>query len=224
MARRFPVLALECGVLKPSDANATVDIDKTFEVWQRQIVTECSVATAPTFSALLQIARRMTYLTRQHKQDYKKDHELEDIVHWTTGVDEVLDGEEIEVDRVLVDTNLVAAIEALEFAMEDRYSVYKLDLTSEAHSARRQSVKKNWLGTSNLAMETALLAAFEPCVALPHMQEFDAVKKNNAAGGFITDEQADKFCVLSSLQLIVHAFGMVGGKTCLRLPPTVPCG
>ena len=57
MARRFPVLALECGVLKPSDANATVDIDKTFEVWQRQIVTECSVATAPTFSALLQVAR-----------------------------------------------------------------------------------------------------------------------------------------------------------------------
>jgi len=150
--------------------------------------------------------------------------ELEDIVHWTTGVDEVLDGEEVEIDRVLVDTNLVAAIEALEFAMEDGYSVYKLDLTSEAHSERRQSVKKNWLGTSNLAMETALLAAFEPCVALPHMQEFDAVKKNNAAGGFITDEQADKFCVLSSLQLIVHAFGMVGGKTCLRLPPTVPCG
>jgi len=45
-------------------------------------------------------------------------------------------------------------------------------------------------------METALLAAFEPYVALPHMQEFDAVKKNNAAGGFITDEQADNFfCV-----------------------------
>jgi len=40
-------------------------------------------------------------------------------------------------------------------------------------------------------METARLAAFEPCMALPHMQEFDAVKKNNAAGGFITDEQAD---------------------------------
>ena len=90
MARRFPVLALECGALKPSDANATVDIEKTFELWQRQIVTECSVATDSTFSALLQIARRMTYLTRQHKQDYKKDLELEDIVNWTTGVDEVL--------------------------------------------------------------------------------------------------------------------------------------
>ena len=61
-------------------------------------------------------------------------------------------------------------------------------------------------------METALLAAFEPCMALPHMQEFDAVKKNNAAGGFITDEQADTIFLLSSLQLIVHAFGMVGGK------------
>ena len=123
MARRFPVLALECGALKPSDANATVDIEKTFELWQRQIVTECSVATAPTFSALLQIARRMTYLTRQHKQDYKKDPELEDIVNWTTGVDEVLDGDEIEGDRVPVDENLVAAIEALQFAMEDRYSI-----------------------------------------------------------------------------------------------------
>ena len=83
---------------------------------------------------------------------------------------------------MLVDTNLVAAIEALEFAIEDRYSVYKLNLTSEAHSARRQSVKKTWLGTSNLAMETILLAAFEPCVALPHMQEFDAIKKNNECG------------------------------------------
>jgi len=49
-------------------------------------------------------------------------------------------------------------------------------------------------------------------MALPHMQELDAVKKNNAAGGFITDEQADTIFVLSSLQLIVHAFGMVGGK------------
>ena len=113
VARRFPVLALQCGALKPSDANDTVDIEETFVLWQRQIVTECSVATAPTFSAILQIARRMTYLTRQHKQDYKKDHELEDIVNWTTGVDEVLDCDEIEVDRVPVDANLVAAIEEI---------------------------------------------------------------------------------------------------------------
>ena len=191
MVQRFPVLALECGALKPSDANAMVDIEKTFELWQRQIVTKCNVATAPIFSALLQIARRMTYLTRQHKQDYKKDHELEDIVNWTTGVDEVLDCDEIEVDQVPVDANLVAVIKALQFAMEDRYSINKLDLDSDAHSARRHATKKNWLGTNNLAMETALLAAFEPCMSLPHMQEFDAVKKNNAAGGFITDEQAE---------------------------------
>jgi len=136
MARRFPDLALECGVLKPSDANTTVDMEKTFKLWQRQIVTECSVATTPTFSALLQLARRMTCMTRQHKQAYKKDPEIEDIVNWTTGVDEVLDGDKIEVDRVPVDANLIAAIEALQFAMEDRYSVHKLDLTSEAHSAR----------------------------------------------------------------------------------------
>ena len=45
------------------------------------------------------------------------------------GVDEVLDGDEIEVDQVPVDANLVAAIEALQFAMEDSYSIYKLDLT-----------------------------------------------------------------------------------------------
>ena len=101
MARRFPVLALQCGALKPSDANATVDIEGTFNYWQRQIVTECSVATAPTFSALLQIARRMTYLTRQHKQDYKKDPEIEDIVNWTTGVDEVLDGDDTELREPL---------------------------------------------------------------------------------------------------------------------------
>ena len=213
MARRFPVLALHCGDLKPSDPNATVDSEKTFDGWSRLIVSECSVSTAPTFSALLQIARRMTYLTRLHKQDYKKNPAIEDIIHWTTGVDEVLDDDgEIEVDRVPVDENLVAALDALQFAMEDRYSFYKCDLTSDAHSARRQAIKKNWLGTNNLAMDTALLKAFEPCMALPHMQEFDAVKKNNAAGGFITDKQADTVFTLSSLQLIVHAFGMVGGK------------
>jgi len=75
---------------------------------------------------------------------------------------------------VPVDANLVAVIEDLQFAMEDRHSIYKLDLTFDAHSARRQSVKKNWLSTRNLAMETALLAAFEPCMTLPHIQEFDA--------------------------------------------------
>ena len=163
MARRFPVIALHCGNLKPDDPNATVDTETTFNDWSRLIVSHCSVATAPTFGALLQIARRMTYLTRLHKQDYKKSPAIEDIIHWTTGVDEVLDGDgEIEVDRVPVDENLVAALDALQFAMEDRYSVYKLDLTSDAHSARRQAVKKNWLGTNNLAMETALLEAFEP--------------------------------------------------------------
>jgi len=68
-----------------------------------------------------------------------------------------------------------------------------------------------------MALETALLAAFEPCLALPHMQEFHAVKNNDLAGGHIMDEQADDLVELSSLQLIVHAFGMVGGK---KLPET----
>ena len=44
------------------------------------------------------------------------------------------------------------------------------------------------------------------------MKEFQAVKDNDLAGGLITNEQADNFFELSSLQLIVHAFGMVGGK------------
>jgi len=44
------------------------------------------------------------------------------------------------------------------------------------------------------------------------MQEFHAVNNNDLAGGLITDEQADNLFELSSLQLIVHAFGMVGGK------------
>jgi len=44
------------------------------------------------------------------------------------------------------------------------------------------------------------------------MQEVDAVKENNAAGGLITDDQADKLFELSRLKLIVQAFGMVGGK------------
>jgi len=94
----------------------------------------------------------------------------------------------------------------------ERNSVFKLDPTSEAHANRRHVVKNNWLALGNMAMETALLAAFAPCLALPHMQEVDAVKKNNAAGGLITDDQADKLFELSSLKLIVQAFGMVGGK------------
>jgi len=44
------------------------------------------------------------------------------------------------------------------------------------------------------------------------MKEFQAVKDNDLAGGLITNEQADNLFELSSLQLIVHAFGMVGGK------------
>ena len=90
--------------------------------------------------------------------------------------------------------------------------MYKLDPVSEAHADRRQTVKKNWLALTNMALETALLAAFEPCLALPHMQEFDDVKKNDLAAGLITDEHADILFESSSLQLIVHAFGMVGGK------------
>ena len=77
----LPVLALHCGTSKPSDANATVDVDKTFEIWARLIVSECNVASAATISTLLQIARRLTNLTRQFKQDYKKDPDLEDMNH-----------------------------------------------------------------------------------------------------------------------------------------------
>jgi len=73
MAKRskFPTLALNCGNSRVSDANAKVDVDKTFEIWSWQIVTECSVTPAATFSSFLQIARRITYLTGQFKQDYK---------------------------------------------------------------------------------------------------------------------------------------------------------
>jgi len=64
--------------------------------------------------------------------------------------------------------------------------VFKLDPTSEEHANRRQAVKKKWLALTNMVLETALLAAFEPCLALPHMQELDAVKENDVAGGLIT--------------------------------------
>ena len=130
----LPVLVLHCGTVKASDANATVDVDKTFEIWARLIVSECNVASAATFSALLQIARRMTYLTRQFKQDYKKDPDLDDMNHWTTGVDEELDDDnQIEVDHMPVDENLKAALEALDFAIHERYAVAKVDATSEAN-------------------------------------------------------------------------------------------
>jgi len=58
----FPILALHC----VSDANATVDVDCTFEIWARQIITECGISTDATNSAFLQISRRtnsMTHLT-----------------------------------------------------------------------------------------------------------------------------------------------------------------
>jgi len=124
----------------------------------------------------------------------------------------VHDNGDIEVDHVPVDVNLVAAMEALDSALLERYALYKLDPASDAHADRRQAVKKNWFSLTNMAPETALLAAFEPCLALPHMKEFHAVKDNDLAGGLITNEQADNLFEFSSLQLIVHAFGMVGGK------------
>ena len=62
-----------------------------------------------------------------------------------------------------VDENLVAALEALQFAMEDRYSINKLDLDSDAHSARRHAIKKNWLGTNNLARTvSSVRAMYDP--------------------------------------------------------------
>jgi len=193
MAKRssFPILALHCGTSKVSDANTTVDVDHTFEIWARQIITECCISTGATYSAFLQISHHMTHLTRLFKQDYKKAPQLEDILKWITGVEEVLDyNGDIEVDHVPVDVNLVAAMEAL--ALLERYSLYKLDPVSDAHANRQEAVKKNWFALTKMALETVLLAAFEPCLALPHMQEFYAVKNNNLAGGLITDEQVDK--------------------------------
>jgi len=86
----------------------------------------------------------MTHLTLQFKQDYKKDPEIEDIIHWTTGIDEVLDSKKNEVDHVPVDVNLVAAVEALDFALVERYAVFKPNPTSEEHADCRQAVNKNW--------------------------------------------------------------------------------
>jgi len=64
------------------------------------------------------------------------------------------------------------------------------------------------------------------------MHEVDAVKKKNEAGDFITDDQTDKLFELSSLKLVVHAFGMVGGKklaetatnSAMRAKPDVHAG
>jgi len=99
-----------------------------------------------------------------------KDPVLRDVIHWTTGMKEVVDDEGgIEVDHVPMDNNLVAAVEALNLALDERYAMLKLDLTSEAHANRRQVAKRNWLALCNMAMETAVLAAYEPCLALPHM-------------------------------------------------------
>jgi len=85
----------------------------------------------------------MTHLTRLFKQDYKKAPQLEDILNWTTGVEEVLDDNgDIEVDHVPVDVNLVAAMEVLDFALMERYALYKLDPVSDTHADRPLAVKK----------------------------------------------------------------------------------
>lgn len=44
-------------------------------------------------------------------------------MHWTKGVNEVIasDGNEIKVNHVPVDMNLVAAVEALDFVLIERY-------------------------------------------------------------------------------------------------------
>jgi len=56
----------------------------------------------------------------------------------------VVDGKcDIEVDHVPVDVNLVAAMEGLDFALLEKYALYKLDPVSEAHADRWQTVKKN---------------------------------------------------------------------------------
>ena len=107
-----------------SDANATVDVDRTFEIWAQQIVTECGISTSATYRTFWQISRHIIHLTRLFKQDYKKAPQLEDIVSWTTGVEEVLDDNgDIEVAHVPVDVNLVAAMQALEFALLQRYAL-----------------------------------------------------------------------------------------------------
>jgi len=72
-------------------------------------------------------------------------------------------------------------------------------------------VKKNWLALCNMVMETALPAVFEPCLALPHMQEYDAVKKNNEAGGLNTDNQTEVSRMFQSIP-------------CRRLPPSAAFG
>jgi len=165
MAKRssFLILALDRGTSKVSDANATVNVDCTFEIWAQQIITECGISTGATYSAFLQISHLMTHLTRLFKQDYKKVPQLEDILNWTTGVEEVLnDNIDIEVDHVPVDVNLVAAMEALDIALLERYALYKFDPVSDTHAHPWQAVKKNWFALTNMALETVLLAAFEP--------------------------------------------------------------
>ena len=88
------------------------------------------------------------------------------------------DNSDIKFNHVTVDVKLVAVMEALDFALLERYALYKLDPVSDAHEA----VKKNWFALTNMALQTALLAAFEPCLALPHMQEFHAIKNSDLAG------------------------------------------
>ena len=64
-----------------SDANATVDVDCTFEILALHIITECGISIGATYSALLQISCCTTHLTWLCKQDYKKAPEVEDILN-----------------------------------------------------------------------------------------------------------------------------------------------
>jgi len=94
------------------------------------------------------------------------------------GVEELIDDKgEIKVDKVPVDNHLVAAIEAFHHTLHKRHAMLKIHPISEEDASRRQATQKNGLATCNLAIETVLLAACAPCLALPHMQESDDMKK-----------------------------------------------
>ena len=150
-------LVLNCSNSRPSDANAT-GLSKSGhdKSWQNQ----CSVNTAETFSAFLLIARRMTYLTRQFKQDYKKKS-------WPwrhCALDKGRQRGHCQWRQWNQGQSCPRGYEprgccrSSRFRSDRKILRFKLDPASEAatYADRRQVIKKNWLALCNMALRTAL--------------------------------------------------------------------
>jgi len=67
---------------EPSDMDAVFDVERTFGIWMRFITSDCNVASASSFGLFTKMAHCKYHLTRQFKQEHKKDPTTDDAINW----------------------------------------------------------------------------------------------------------------------------------------------